>query len=240
MTIELADVLKILTAAREQVGRSAGPSPAIDAPAAPDAGQGHTYRSVLSPDQAQAFHTLMFVQGHSGDTVGRGQVVDYKPGTSQVGDSSEPHTTAVYDKKGNLLGYTRPNGIYPKSMLNGDGTLKFPDGKDAQNPLGDGIGFGQGIPYEHTFGKGVVSPAPYGYTSDGRPRPQPGATDSNAPLNGISMYAPGQEYGPFLYDPGTDPIETGQASVDGSSGHQVDPTSGHNPHEKHPGAQKAL
>lgn len=31
--------------------------------------------NTITPEQAAAFRTLMFVQGHTGDTVGRGQVV---------------------------------------------------------------------------------------------------------------------------------------------------------------------
>lgn len=31
--------------------------------------------NTLTPEQAAAFRTLMFVQGHTGDTVGRGQVI---------------------------------------------------------------------------------------------------------------------------------------------------------------------
>lgn len=68
------------------VGQVHGPKDTGDTPpAAPAITQAASHQPVLTPEQAAAFRTLMFIQGHTGDTVGRGQVIPLPP------DPTEPH-----------------------------------------------------------------------------------------------------------------------------------------------------
>lgn len=234
MSIELDDVVKILTAVRNGTSAATPPpdSQSGDAPAGAPAITGtppYGHHSTLTPEQAAAFQMMMLIQGHTGETVGRGQVVDYKTGVqtgnpdpSSSGDPYSgigPHTVPVYDSKGKLLGYTRPTGIYPKSMLDEHGNLKPPGTPGSENPLASGHPGMRGIVAEEMGG---MWPAPNGYSSSGQPIGTAGGINPTTAA-GVSEFAPGQKYGPFLTNPGIDPVDTGQASMDGSSGHQIDP-----------------
>lgn len=188
-----------------------------------------TYGSVLTPQQAAAFNTLMLIQGHNGDTVGRGRVVDYHSPGAQAGNPAGggdpyagigPHTIPVYDKDGKLLGYTRPTGIYPKSMFDEHGALKRPGTPGSENPLANPRPGHDGIAYENLH-PGAMWEAPYGYSPSGQPADGSGINPQT--VAGISNFAPGQKYGPFVNNPGIDPMETGQASETGYSGHAMDP-----------------
>lgn len=190
--------------------------------------------STLSEEQAAAFHAMMIALGHNADTVGKGRVVtvDYKTGV-QTGNPNPdptagdpyagigPHTVPVYDKNGKLLGYTRPTGIYPKSMFDKNGALKRPGTPGSENPLSMGHGNLGGITAE-TLAPGAMWPAPDGYSDQGQPVGHEGGINPTDAA-GVSDYAPGQKYGPFLANPGIDPMESGQASYSTYSGHAMDP-----------------
>lgn len=77
--ISWADGMRIIEAARQAI--SAGPSSAAQ-PATPPATD-HSFKSVLTDEQAQAFNLMMDIMGHNGDTVGRGSVVPLLPRKDQ-------------------------------------------------------------------------------------------------------------------------------------------------------------
>lgn len=73
MAIELDDILKIITEARNKIGAQIAPAAATPSATVQPSGYGHP--STLTDQQAAAFQMMMLIQGHNAETVGRGRVI---------------------------------------------------------------------------------------------------------------------------------------------------------------------